>query len=76
MREGIFSDIPAEEYHSIPAVSNSYLQRLNRVPAAAKIEQEDTGTLLFGRAFHCLLLEGEEAFYSLFAVAPDRASTV
>ena len=71
MREGIFSDITAEEYHSIAAVSNSYLQRLKRIPAAAKVEQEDNEAFLFGRAFHCLLLEGSGIFYSLFAIAPD-----
>lgn len=71
MREGLFADISAEEYHSITAVSNSYLQRLNRIPAAVKVEQEDSTAFLFGRAFHCLLLEGEEVFQSLFAIAPD-----
>jgi len=71
MKEGVFDNISAEEYHKVSAISNSYLHRLKKIPALAKIEQEDKDAFLLGRAFHCLLLEGQEMFYSLFAIAPD-----
>jgi hypothetical protein len=65
-RIGIYPGITAKEYHTIEAVSNSYLSRLKRLP------QEDTAAFLFGRAFHCLLLEGPETFNTLFAVIPEE----
>jgi len=68
--EGIHSDISHKEYHSLPYVSNSYLGRLDKCPAAAKVPQEDTPSLLFGRAFHAFCLEGMESFTRDFAVAP------
>ena len=70
-RVGIYPGISAEEYHGIDAVSNSYLSKLSHIPAKAKIKQDDTPAFLFGRAFHCLILEGMETFSSLFAISPD-----
>ena len=70
-RIGIFPDISHDEYHGIEAVSNSYLSRLNKCPAAAKIKQEETPAMIFGSAFHSLLLEGVWAFENRFAVVPE-----
>ena len=70
MIEGIYPNISHREYHAIEAVSNSYLSRLSRCPKAAKIAQEETPAMIFGSAFHSLLLEGQEAFGKRFAVAP------
>ena len=82
MEPGIYKNISHEDYHNkIDAVSNSYLGRLDRVPAAAKIPQEETDTFAFGRAFHVYLLEGDQEFYKGFSVCetiptkPNKRST-
>lgn len=62
-------------------VSNSYLGRLDRVPAAAKLPQEETPAMVFGRGFHSLVLDGEQEFYKAFTVCeniptkPNKRST-
>jgi hypothetical protein len=67
MKPGIYHNISAKEYHALTdIVSNSYLGKLARVPAAAKLPQEETEAMTFGRAFHCYVLEGGEAFYERF----------
>jgi len=71
MNIGLFPGISHDEYHAIDAISNSYLSRLNRCPAAAKMPQEETPAMIFGNAFHSLLLEGDNAFVKRFAVAPE-----
>lgn len=69
---GIYPDIPHDVYHSMhDYVSNSYLSRLNKCPAAAKVPQEETPALLLGRAVHCYVLEGEDEFFKNFCVAPE-----
>lgn len=69
---GIFPGISHAEYHSMTEyVSNSYLGRLDRCPAAAKVPQEDTPTFAFGRAFHSFLLDGSDTFVKNFTVAPE-----
>jgi len=58
MDNGIYYNIPSKEYHSwTEIVSNSYLGRLAKVPACAKIPQEETEAMKFGRAFHTFVLE-------------------
>lgn len=69
---GIYADIQHNQYHSMTDyVSNSYLSKLNKCPAAAKVPQEATAALTFGTAFHCYVLEGETVFFNQFAIAPD-----
>lgn len=71
LEPGIHSDIPASAYHAMTDyVSKSYLKRLDKCPAAAKVPQEDTPAMAFGRASHVFLLEGEEAFIKECAVIP------
>lgn len=70
LNPGIYSDVSHNAYHSLPYVSNGYMGNLDKCPAAAKVPQEDTTVFAFGRACHCLVLEGEEAFIKEFAVAP------
>lgn len=72
MKEGIYLGFDEQEYHSLPLeiVSNSYLSKLNGCPANARIPQETTPTLEFGRAVHSFVLEGREVFDSRFAIAP------
>lgn len=71
MNIGLFPNINHNEYHAIEAVSNSYLSRIAKCPAAAKIAQEETPAMVFGSAFHSLLLEGLDAFNVRFVVAPQ-----
>lgn len=71
LEPGIHSDIPASTYHAMTDyVSKSYLKRLDKCPAAAKVPQEDTPAMAFGRASHVFLLEGEDAFIKECAVIP------
>jgi len=71
--EGIINGLSHDEYHAmVDVVSNSYLGRLDIVPAAAKIQREETPALTFGRAFHCYVLEGVDQFYKSFVVADKR----
>lgn len=71
LEPGIYRNIPSHFYHNgVDAISNSYLSRLAKCPAAAKVPQEETAALLFGRACHSFVLEGEDAFFNEFAVAP------
>jgi hypothetical protein len=62
--EGIFYDMPSEQYHSSPGVSNSMLKHLYRSPAHLKTYEEQpleqTPAMLFGRIVHQLLLEPEK----------------
>jgi hypothetical protein len=72
MEDGLYPDIDHAKYHAMTdEVSNSYLSRLDKCPANAKIPLEDTPTLLIGRAFHSILLDGLETFKKDFAVLPD-----
>lgn len=71
LQPGIYEGIPADIYHRLPFVSNSYLKKLDKVPAAAKIEQKETPALIIGRAIHAFTLEGPAAFSREFAVLPD-----
>lgn len=66
---GLYPNISHNEYHSIEAVSNSYLSKIEKCPAAAKIPQEETPAMVFGRAFHSLILEGVETFNKEYAVS-------
>lgn len=82
METGIYHNISSKDYHAMTdIVSNSYLGRLAKVPAAAKIPQDETEAMKFGRAFHCFVLEGEEAFNKYFTVIdifptkPNKRST-
>lgn len=71
LNPGVYSNIPHKSYLALPFVSNSYLGKLARCPANAKIEQEDTPSLLFGRGVHAYILEGQRAFKKEFAISPD-----
>jgi exodeoxyribonuclease VIII len=74
LEPGIYQNIPAVEYHALPYVSNSYLKRMAKCPANAKVTmQDDTPALIIGRAAHVFILEGDDAFHSEFAILPDNA---
>lgn len=74
LKPGIYPDIPASDYHGDllkDYVSKSYLKRLDKCPAAARVPQEDSPALAFGRAYHLYCGEGEAAFYRECAVLPS-----
>ncbi len=71
MAPGLYEDVPFKDYKAIDAVNNSRLTRLNKCPAAALVEQEETPSLLLGRAVHTLVLEGDDKFLEEFAIAPE-----
>ena len=77
IKSGIYVDISNADYHAHPAISNSYLSRLDKCPAAAKVPQESTAAMTFGSAAHCHVLEGAEEFNKRYAVAPvcDKRTT-
>lgn len=69
---GVYDGISSADYHGmLDYVSNSYLSKLNKCPAAAKIPQEDIPAFVFGRACHAYVLEGEAVFFKEFCVAPE-----
>ena len=70
MAQGLYENIPFKDYKAIDAINNSRLTRLNKCPAAALVAQEETPSLLLGRAVHTLVLEGAEVFQKEFAIAP------
>ena len=72
MKEWIYLGFDENEYHSLPPeiVSNSYLSRLDKCPANARVPQDTTPTLEFGQAVHSFVLEGKAVFDQRFAVAP------
>lgn len=74
MKPGIYQGIPAATYHGLPFVSNSYLKRLHKCPANAKVDAlEETKALIFGRAAHVMTLEGDDVFNSEFIIVPEDA---
>lgn len=69
---GIYYDISHDDYHALEGyVSNSYLSRLDKCPAAAKVPQEQTEAMTFGIAFHAFILDGPEIFEKTVAVLPE-----
>lgn len=68
---GIYAGVPANEYHSWPYVSSSYLKKLACNPFSAKQPTEVTAAMNIGSAVHAYTLEGEAAFLREFAIAPD-----
>jgi exodeoxyribonuclease VIII len=72
----LIRNMPAEEYHSHPAISKSGLDRLAETPAHYRWyadhreEMPETDALRIGRAFHTMLLE-PKLFDKECAVGPD-----
>lgn len=68
---GIYPDISHQEYHdNHEAIGNSELGDLEKCPALRKVKKEQTPAMLFGRATHSYILEGQDAFFKDFAVFP------
>lgn len=78
---GIHPEMSNEEYHQKqPGISSSMLKTMKKSPAhfwARHLDPErsrdESPILIFGRAAHALVLEGQEAFNKEFVLAPNRA---
>lgn len=74
MKPGIYQGISHKDYHAMTdIVSNSYLGRLDKCPAAAKVPFPDSPAMAFGRAVHCFVLEPSK-FADNFAVYPKEVN--
>lgn len=74
LQPGIYHNINHRDYNEIDALRNSYLKKILKCPANAKVEeQDDTKALIIGRAVHVFTLEGDDAFHSEFVVLPEEA---
>lgn len=79
--EGVHIGMPAEVYHSVPAIGSSDLATLYFDPAShwydsannphrrARVKRSEA--LVFGDALHTLLLEGPDAYVAKFTAEPD-----
>lgn len=76
---GIYFGMPEDDYHAIPALSQSGIKDLlvdpfiywaNSYMNELRVERQSKA-LDMGTAIHKLMLEGPEAFARLFAVKPD-----
>ena len=77
--EGIYFDMPEDEYHSLPMLSASGMKNLLISPtdfyyrswlnAERNDDQEDTQAMIIGRAYHKRILEGKAAFDQLYCPA-------
>ena len=67
---GIHNDLDESAYHSSPGISKHGLDLLNRSPEHYKhYKIEESDALIFGSAFHCLVLE-PDLFDKKFAINP------
>ncbi len=77
---GVYAGIKDTVYHGLTQYcSKSYLWKLGKTPAAARIIQPDVPVLQFGRAAHTLLLEGWTHFQNCYAALPpglDRRTSL
>lgn len=72
MDNGIVPDLSHGKYHAITdRVSNSYLSRLLKCPAAARVPVEETPAMVLGRALHSFILDGSAAFSRDVCIIPD-----
>jgi len=78
---GIYFGMPEEDYHRVNACSTSELKRMGVSSMEAwaysrrNPDYEDNGTryLDHGKAVHCLVLEGRDAYQSRYAVELDAS---
>ncbi|MFA5379310.1 MAG: PD-(D/E)XK nuclease-like domain-containing protein [Dehalococcoidia bacterium] len=70
LEPGLYPNISHADYHALEYVSNSYLGRLDKVPANVKVKQEESAAFRFGRAFHINVLE-PKLFDSQITVEPE-----
>jgi len=66
---GIYYDIPAKEYHKIPALNSGRYLPLSKSPAHAMTPKEQTPAMKFGGDYHCAQLESDR-YEAEYAVPP------
>lgn len=79
--DGIHFDMPEEEYHAVPRLSASGVKRMLVSPLDFYMsswmnqdrKDKRTAALDLGKAYHKLILEGEDAFDAAYAVEPDQS---
>jgi hypothetical protein len=80
--DGIYFGMSFEDYLAAPAVGSGSLKEALADPLLfwmkswmnpAKPEEEEKDHFLYGKAFHCRVLEGQEEFEKRFYVEPDKA---
>jgi hypothetical protein len=73
MKNGIYYDLPAEDYFAAEHINNSSLKLINKSPlhykSSLEIKRDETKALVIGSAVHCSVLE-RESFFDRYAVAP------
>lgn len=77
---GIYFGMPEDQYHALPRLSASGIKTLRVSPLRYWRESldpnrkpsQDSEPKKLGRAYHKLLLEGEEAFGAAYAVTPCK----
>ncbi len=79
---GIAFDMPEDEYHAVPALSYSGIRNLLISPLDFYLRcrwlnpdfrDEPTDAMSLGKAYHCRIVEGREAFDRRYAAALDPA---
>ncbi len=76
---GIYFDMPEAEYHADPSLSSSGIKNLIISPLDfwtdsrlnPEFEEKSTPSMIAGKAYHKMFLEGREAFEGTYAVKPD-----
>ena len=80
VQPGIYFGMSAEEYHAIPALSNSGVKQIlcspmnfwaNTLWLNPEYEEEESRFMDMGKAYHSRIVEGRDAFYSRYAPALD-----
>lgn len=80
--DGIYFDMPFSTYLAAPAVGSGALRDALADPLLFwsrswmnpdKEPEEEKDHLLYGRAFHCRILEGPDEFAKRYYVEPDKA---
>ena len=80
IEDGLYFDLPEDDYHADPALGSTDIKNLLVSPehywfnSVHCPDREDTSTpaKVKGAAYHCLLLEGEDAFWERYAVLPSK----
>jgi len=76
MENGIYKNLPAEQYFAEDRINNSGLKLIARTPAHFKYYQEHqrektpTPQMMLGTAVHCAVLE-PATFHDRYAIAPQ-----
>lgn len=76
---GIYFGMSDEEYHKDPSLSNSGIKSVHISPLNfwtysrlnPDFEEKKTPSMIAGKAYHKMFLEGPEAFKATYAVKPD-----